>query len=198
VSYLLAFAPWLVFAVIPSGAWAWGAVLALAVSLVGIVRQTRGGLPLDAQIIAIGSAVYFAALAALAFAEPHTKLHGYTPAMASGALALIGLASLAARKPFTLGIAKQDTPREYWDNPIFLRVNDVITGVWTASFVIGAVVLSVMAHSSVALRTTVQVAAFVVPMVFTVRYVATVKARAEAAEAAAEAAKQGGARQTTA
>lgn len=198
MAYLLAFAPWLVFAVIPGGAWAWGAVIAFAVSAVGIVRQARGGLPLDAQIIAIGSAVYFAALAALAFAEPHTKLHDYTPAMASGALGVISLGSLVARKPFTLGIAKQDTPREYWDNPIFLRVNDVITGVWTASFVVGAVVLAVMAHSAVAARTTVQVAAFVVPMVFTVRYVAKVKARAQAAEAAAEAQKQAGAQQATA
>ena len=187
MSYLLAFAPWIVFAAIPSGAWAWGAVIALAVSLVGIVRRTRGGLPLDAQLIEAGSAVYFAALAALAFAQPHTKLHAYTAAMASGALALIGLGSLVARKPFTLGIAKQDTPREYWDNPMFLRVNDIITGVWTASFVAGAVVLALMAHSSAGVRTAVQVAAFVVPMVFTVRYVAKVRARAEALGAAARA-----------
>lgn len=187
MAYLLAFAPWLVFAVIPSGAWAWGAVIALVLALAGIVRQTRGGLPLDAQIIALGTAVYFAALAALAFAEPHSKLHDYTAAMASGALALISVISIAVRKPFTLGIAKQDTPREYWDNPIFLRVNYVITGVWTASFVAGAVALAGLAHSSVTVRTVVQVAAFVIPMVFTVRYVGRVKARAAEMERAAEA-----------
>jgi hypothetical protein len=187
VAYLLAFAPWLVFAVIPGGAWAWGAVIALVLALGGIVRQSRAGLPMDAQIIALGTAVYFAALAALAFAEPHTKLHDYTAATASGALGLISLVSIVVRKPFTLGIAKQDTPREYWDNPFFLRVNYVITGVWTASFVVGAGALAALAHSSVTVRTVVQVAAFVVPMVFTVRYVAHVKVRAEAMEKAAEA-----------
>lgn len=188
MAYLLAFAPWIVFAVFPASAWGWAAVAALAVSAAGIVRATRGGLPLDAQIMSLGAAAYFAALAVLAFADPHTGLHAYTAAMASGALGVIGLASLAAGKPFTLGIAKQDTPREYWDNPVFLKVNVLITAVWTASFVVGGVALAVLAHSSATARTVLQVAAFVVPMVFTARYVARVKARAEAAQAAGQAA----------
>lgn len=188
MAYLLAFAPWIAFAVVPGSAWTWAALAALAISVFGVVRQTRAGLPLDAQIIAIGSAVYFAALTVLAFADPHTALHAYTPALASGALGLIGLGSLAVRAPFTLGIAKQETPREAWDHPAFLRVNVVITAVWTASFVIGAVALAFLAHSSVALRVTVQVAAFVVPMVFTGRYVASARARAQEADDAATAA----------
>ncbi|MEY9891868.1 hypothetical protein ABIA35_009369 [Catenulispora sp. MAP12-49] len=181
MAYLLAFAPWIAFAVVPGGAWAWAALIALAVSAAGVVRQTRAGLPLDAQVIAIGSAVYFAALAVLAFADPHTALHAYTPALASGALALIGIGSLALREPFTLGIAKQEMPREAWDHPEFLRVNVVITAVWTASFAAGAVALAFLAHSPAAPRVTVQVAAFVVPMVFTGRYVAAARARAAAA-----------------
>ena len=184
MSYLRAFLPWIVFAVIPSGDWQWAALIAVAVSVVGIVRQTGKGLPLDAQIIEIGSAVYFAALAALAFADPHTALHPYTPALASGALGLIGLGSLAIRKPFTLGVAKQGTPREVWDHPVFIHVNVVITAVWTASFVVGCVVLSLLAHSSVLARSAVQTAAFVVPLVFTIQYAG--RARAQAADAGYE------------
>ena len=119
MAYLLAFAPWLTFAVIPGADWTWAAVIALAVSVVGIVRQTRGGLPLDAQIIAIGSAAYFAGLAALALADPHTALHAYTAAMASGALGLIGAGLPGGPEADTLGIAKQDIPREHWDDPMF-------------------------------------------------------------------------------
>jgi hypothetical protein len=180
VSYVKAFAPWIAFALIPGSVWQWGALAALVISGIGITRQTRSGLPLDAQIIEIGSAAYFAALTVLAFADPHTKLHDYTAALASGALGLIGIVSLAVGKPFTLGVAKQSVPREAWDNPLFLRTNVIITAAWTASFVIGCAVLALLAHSSVALRTTVQVAAFAIPMVFTVRYVASVQARAEA------------------
>ena len=176
MSYVRAFAPWIVFAVIPSGAWQWAALFALVISVAGIARQTSSGLPLDAQIIEIGSAAYFAALAGLAFADPHTMLHDYTAALASGALGLIGLASLAIRKPFTLGVAKQSTPREAWGHPLFIRVNTVITSVWTASFVVGCVALAVLAHSSVLARSLVQAAAFAVPLVFTMRYVASVRA----------------------
>ena len=181
MSYLRAFAPWIVFALVPSSAWQWAALFALALSVLGIVRRTRAGLPLDAQIIEIGTAAYFAALTALAFADPHTGLHTYTAALASGALGLIGLVSLAVRRPFTLGVAKQSTPREFWDNPVFLRTNVILTSVWTASFIVGCAALTALAHSSVGLRSGVQAAAFAVPLVFTLRYVAHVQARAKAA-----------------
>jgi hypothetical protein len=184
VAYLVAFAPWLAFAVIPGPDWNWAALIALVLSVAGLIRQTRGGLPLDAQIIGLGSAAYFAGLAVLAFADPHTVLHAYTAAMASGALGLIGAASLAIGKPYTLGIAKQDIPREHWDDPRFFRANVVITAVWTASFVVGAVALAVLAHSSVLLRSVVQTAAFAIPLAFTVRYVGQARAKAQAAEAA--------------
>ena len=178
MSYLRAFAPWIVFALIPSGDWQWAALIALAVSAVGIVLQRRAGLPLDAQIIELGSAAYFAALTILAFAAPHTSLHAYASSMANGALAVIALGSLLVRKPFTLGIAKQTTPRELWNHPRFLRTNTVITSVWAASFVVSCVLLTLLAHSSANGRTIVQVAAFAAPLVFTLRYVARVQALA--------------------
>jgi hypothetical protein len=180
VSYLRAFLPWIVFAVIPGSQWQWAALIAVVISAVGIVRQTAAGLPLDAQIIELGSAAYFAALAVLAFADPHTALHSYTASLASGALGLIGLVSLAIAKPFTLGVAKQSTPRELWDHPFFIRVNVVITSVWTASFVAGCAALALLAHASVLTRSIVQTAAFAIPLVFTLRYVAQAQARAEA------------------
>lgn len=185
MSYLRAFAPWIVFAVIPSGQWKWAALFALVYSVVEITLKTRGGLPLDAQIIETGTAVYFLALTALAFADPKTALHAYTPAMASGALGLIALGSLAVRKPFTLGMAKQSMPREAWDHPLFLRTNTIISAVWAASFVVGCVALAVLAHGSAVGRIVVQVAAFAVPMVFTLRYVDHVRARARTQQAAA-------------
>jgi hypothetical protein len=181
VSYLRAFAPWIVFAVIPSGYWMWAALFALAVSLAGVISQVRTGQPASAQIIEIGSAVYFAAITGLAFADPKTALHPYVPCMASGALGLIACASLAIGKPFTLGIARQSVPREVWDHPLFLRVNVIITSVWAASFVTGCVILAFLAHSSVAARSAVQVAAFVIPLVFTIRYAARARERGRAA-----------------
>lgn len=180
MSYIRAFAPWIVFNILPSSSWQWAALIALAISITGIARQTSSGQPLGEQILELGSAAYFAALAALAFADPHSTLNLYTAALASGALSLIAAASLALRKPFTLGIAKQRTPREAWDHPLFIRANMVITAVWTGSFVVGCIVLALLAHSSTTAQSAVQIIAFATPLLFTVRYAATARARREA------------------
>ncbi|WP_327141630.1 hypothetical protein [Nocardia sp. NBC_01327] len=179
MSYLRTFAPWIVYAIIPAQYWKWAALIAFGISIAGIIRQTRAGQKWDALIIDIGSAVFFAALTVLAFADPDTALHPYTPALSSGVLALIAGTTLALRNPFTLAIAKQSTPRELWEHPGFLRTNYVITWVWTASFVIGCVALTALAHSSSGLRTAVQVAAFAIPVAFTLTYVARVQAQAK-------------------
>lgn len=184
MSYLRAFAPWIAFAIVPAAQWKWAALLALVVSLVDAGRKTRGGLPPDAQIMELGTAVYFAGLTALAFADPSTALHAYVSAMAEGALAVIALGSLAAGRPFTLGIARRSLPREAWDNPLFLRVNVIVSAVWAAAFTVGCLALAVLAHSSAAGRIAVQGAAFAVPLVFTIRYVDRVRSAARAREAA--------------
>lgn len=184
MSYLRAFAPWIAFAVIPSAQWKWAALFALVVSIVEIVRKTRGGLPLDAQIMELGTSAYFIGLTALAFADPHTTLHTYISAMASGALGVIAIVSVLVRKPFTLGVARQSMPREAWDNPLFLRVNMIISAVWAASFVAGCAGLAALAHSSAIGRIVVQTAAFALPLIFTMRYVDHVRSRARAEEAA--------------
>jgi hypothetical protein len=178
--YLRAFLPWIVYAVIPSGSWQWGALAAFVVAVGLIVMQRRAGGPADAVIIETGSAVFFAALAVVAFANPHSGLHPYSAALANGMLAIVALISLAVRKPFTLGIAKQSTPREYWDQPAFLRVNMIITSVWAASFVVTAITAALIAHATGGHGTPTlitQIAGIVVPMVFTRRYVAYVQAK---------------------
>ncbi|PXX60436.1 hypothetical protein DFR70_110278 [Nocardia tenerifensis] len=180
MSYLRTFAPWIVYAVIPSAQWQWAALAALLLSAVEVARQLRAGRTLDALLIDVGSLVFFAALTVLAFADPDTALHPYGPALSSGVLALIAIASLAVRKPFTLGIAKQSAPKELWDHPVFVRTAYVLTTVWAASFTLGCVVLVALAHAGSTPRTIAQIAAFVIPIVFTVRYVAYIQAKAPA------------------
>ncbi|MFI5779518.1 hypothetical protein [Nocardia sp. NPDC051570] len=177
--YLRTFSPWIVYAVIPSHYWQWSALIALGISVVGIGYQIRAGQRLDALILDCGSALFFAALTVLAFADPNTALHPYSPAISSGVLALIAGISLAVRVPFTLPIAKQSTPPEFWDQPLFIRTAYVITSVWTASFTIGCGALAFLAHSNTP-RTVVQVLAFVIPVVFTIRYAAHIQSKARA------------------
>lgn len=181
MSYLRTFLPWIVFAVLPSGNWQWAALAALVVAVALIAQQVRAGTGFDALIIELGSAVFFAVLAVIAFADPHSGVHDYSAALSSGTLAVIAGVSLAIGRPFTLGIAKRTTPPEVWNLKPFIRTNVVITAVWTAAFVLTAVVLALVAHAGDAHSTTatvIQIAGFVVPMVFTIRYVAHIQAKA--------------------
>jgi hypothetical protein len=183
MSYLRTFLPWIVFALVPSGDWQWAALAALVIAVAIIVQQVRSGAGFDALIIEAGSAVFFAVVAVIAFARHDSEVHTYSAALSAGTLAVIAGVSLAIGRPFTLGIAKRTTPPELWELKPFIRVNVVITAVWTAAFVLTAVVLAVLehgghAHSTAA--TLVQIAGFVVPMLFTVRYVAHVQAKAGA------------------
>lgn len=95
MSYLRTFLPWIVFAAVPSGSWQWGALAALVVAVAVIGQQVRTGTGLDALIIELGSAVFFAVLAVIAFADPHSGVHGYSAALSSGTLAVIAGLSLA-------------------------------------------------------------------------------------------------------
>ncbi|MEV0415556.1 hypothetical protein AB0I68_33500 [Streptomyces sp. NPDC050448] len=183
MSYARTFLPWIVFAVLPSAQWQWAAPAGLVAAIAVIVQQRRAGAGFDALIIETGSAVFFAALTALAFADPDTPLHDYSAALSSATLALVAGVSLFIGKPFTLGIAKRTTPREVWGLKPFVRTNVVITAVWTAAFAVTAGVLALLAHAGnghSTPATLVQLAGFALPMVFTVRYVASVQARVAA------------------
>jgi uncharacterized membrane protein len=183
MTYARTFLPWIVYAVVPSGSWRWGALAALLVAVALVVQQRRTGRPADAVIIETGSAVFFAALTVVAFADPHSGLHPYTAGLSNAMLALIAGISLAIHRPFTLGIAKQTTPREYWGLPAFVRTNVIITSVWTAAFVVTAIVLTLLAHAGhgrATVTVVIQIAGLVLPMLFTKAYVARVQTRAQA------------------
>ena len=190
MSYLLAFAPWIVYAVIPSSQWQWAALAALLISAATLAWSVGKRRPAASMIIQIGSLAFFAAATALAFVEPHTALHPYLPALSNGWLAVISWFSLAIRQPFTLGIAKLDTPREVWHQPLFIRTNVIITLVWAIAFALGAAALAACGATGAGsgIVVAVQIASFVVPIAFTVRYVALVQRRVAHLRAQARAA----------
>ncbi|WP_040800643.1 hypothetical protein [Nocardia higoensis] len=186
MNYLRAFAPWIVYAVVPADYWQWAALAAALIALGEIVLRLRARYAVEGLIIDIGSLVYFTALCGLAFTHPDTPLHAYTPSLANGALAVIAIASLALRAPFTLGIAKQSTPPEFWDQPLFIRTGYLLTGVWTASFVLGCLTLALVAHAGPVTLTAVHALVFGAPAAFTVWYVARIRSRAASLLAARE------------
>ncbi|CAA2100031.1 hypothetical protein [Variovorax paradoxus] len=144
MSMLLAFAPFIVFAL---GDRLLGVVPALlAAALVSVVILARDGLTpgRKVKVLEIGSALLFGGLALYALAT-HTEwsLLGVRLRVDAGLL-LVVLFTMAVRQPFTLQYAKERTPPEVWTQPGFRRVNDVITAAWAVAFA-----LMVLAHAAV-------------------------------------------------
>lgn len=178
MSYVRGFLPWIVLAVASSTiGWQWGAIGALATTAMVLYLDRRAGI--RAGALEFGGAVYFVALAVLAFVAPHSPLEAYDGALSSGWLAVIAGLGLATGRPFTLAIARRSVDEETARHPMFLHVNMVITAVWTVSFAAAALLgaACVATGESELVRIAVQVAAFAVPALFTKTYVARVGER---------------------
>ncbi|MFG2718721.1 hypothetical protein ACGFW5_10530 [Streptomyces sp. NPDC048416] len=172
MNYLRGFIPWIVFAAIGSAHWQWGALAALAVAAYLFAMDRKRGVSADSLILEQSTIVFFAVLGVIAFAATDSGLRAYGGALATGWLALTAWATLALRKPFTTGIAKRQAPREVWTNPVFIRINIVLTAVWALGFTLTAIALAVIDAESLGSTASivVQVAGFAVPAVFTAQY----------------------------
>ena len=137
---LAGLAPWIVYSLVEgegrleeSAAIAFG--LALAILMVGWLR---GSSP---KLLEFSDVVFFGALAifvAVASEDTHAWLERWSGEVANIALVAIAVGSILIRQPFTLAYAKEQAPRELWSNPVFLRTNYVLTGVWAIAFAIEA------------------------------------------------------------
>ncbi|WP_207892329.1 hypothetical protein [Streptacidiphilus pinicola] len=168
------FIPWIAFAVLSGTAgWETGAITAVLLSLALLLRGRRAGQGLDENVIELSAAVFFVVIAALAAVAPHSPLRDGVGALSSAWLAVTAWGSLAISRPFTMGIARRSVPEQFWGTPQFRRANNVITAVWASSFTVTALATGAVdiadPHASLA-TTLIQIAGFVVPAVFTVRY----------------------------
>ena len=133
---LLAFAPFIVFALVDRMVGATeGLLAAAAVSAALLIRDwvTPGRSP---KILEIGTVILFAGLALYAVAGgPTWSIVGVRLRVDLGLL-LIVVVSIALRRPFTLQYAREQVAPELWQSPQFVRTNYVITIVWALAFVV--------------------------------------------------------------
>ncbi|GAA3063174.1 hypothetical protein VR41_09010 [Streptomyces sp. NRRL B-1568] len=179
--YLISFLPWIAYAfVATSDDWRNGAEVGLAIALVVIYRDRRTGKHWDEMVIEVSAAVFFAGITWLSYKDPDSSLIPYGPALVDAWLALTAFGSLAIGRPFTLGIARRIAPEKVWKTKAFFRTNAVITTVWGVSFAGAAAALAVLIHHDPKATTAsivIKVVSFLIPVMFTMRYPATVAAR---------------------
>lgn len=133
---LLAFAPFIVFAIVdrianPTAGLIAGALVSVALLLRDFLTPGR-----SPKILEVGTVALFGGLALYAvFGGAALSVIGVRLLVDSGLL-LIVLASIAFRQPFTLQYAREQVAAELWNNPAFIRTNYIITGAWALAFTV--------------------------------------------------------------
>ena len=136
MAILLAFAPFIVFAVVerlagPMEGLVAGALVSMA--LIGRDWATPGRSP---KILEIGTTLLFCGLALYAvFGRANWSVIGVRLCVDVGLLVIV-LVSIAVGRPFTMQYAREQISPSLWDSPAFLRINYVITAGWAAAFAV--------------------------------------------------------------
>jgi hypothetical protein len=128
------FAPLIVYGVlagssVPGVVFALGAALVVTV-VVGFADLRKGRILTWATLLMFGI---------LLFALGVVGVTGILPFMGMliyAALAAVSFGSILAKIPFTLQYAREMVDRALWENPVFIRVNVLMTGVWSGLFAI--------------------------------------------------------------
>ena len=179
MNILLAFAPFIVFALVDRLVGATeGLIAGTAVSAALLLRDwaTPGRSP---KILEIGTVILFGALALYAvFGGPTWSIIGVRLCVDLGLLVIV-LVSMALRQPFTLQYAREQVPAEFWNSPRFVRTNYVITAVWALAFVVLVIADLVLLYVP-ALPPRIGIVATVVALVAAVKFTSWYPERAKA------------------
>ncbi|OBK19524.1 hypothetical protein A5636_17920 [Mycobacterium asiaticum] len=135
-------APWALLSILSApGRFELAVASALAFSiLVLIVGLLRG---IKVHLLETFGAVFFGAMAVVGlFASENVIrfLELWAGELTNISLAAFAWFTLLIRRPFTMAYAKESTPQEHWNSPLFIRINNVISAVWASAFTFAAAV----------------------------------------------------------
>ncbi len=133
-------APWIAMSLLAGpGRFELAVGVAFAISLVVVVVGRMGGG--SWKILELCDITFFTVVGILGLIVSQSTLDAldnWSGEMSNVALTLIAFGSILFRAPFTLQYAREEAPRELWDNPIFIRTNYVITAFWAGAFLVAA------------------------------------------------------------
>jgi hypothetical protein len=133
---LLAFAPFIAFAIIDRFVGSMpGLIAGAVVSAALLVRDlaTPGRAP---KLLEIGTVLLFCGLALYAAIEGATwSVIAARLCVDTGLFAIV-IVSMLVGRPFTLQYAREQVAPEFWNSPTFVRTNYVITAAWAGAFAV--------------------------------------------------------------
>ncbi|WP_182358278.1 hypothetical protein [Tomitella gaofuii] len=132
--------PWIILGIFEGpGRTQWAVLVGLLFALGFLALDRVQGRSL--KLLNAVSALYFLILLIVVFTVSDQAvdwLEVWLGEISNISLTAIVLCSMAVRLPFTLQYAREQAPREFWENPVFLRINYVISGVWALAFLISS------------------------------------------------------------
>ena len=146
MSLLLAFAPFIVFAIVDRLVGSTEGLIAAAAVSAGILLRDWLTPNRSPKVLEIGTFILFGGLALYSvLAHPTWSVFGVRLCV-DGGLLLVVLITMVIRRPFTLQYAREKVAKELWDSPGFLRTNYVITCAWAVAFLIMAVADAILVY----------------------------------------------------
>jgi|GEM_PF-416782 len=131
---LLSFSPWIAYSLLVGSTFL-SKELAVLVAIILTVILNFNKVK-KAYILDLGTIIFFASLAIAIFFWPNAWFVQNTNTVSNIVIAMIVVASIIVRKPFTLQYAKESTPEFLWKAKGFLKVNYTISYAWALSFIL--------------------------------------------------------------
>lgn len=139
LSIFAGFLPWIAFTFVAqrlsADAVAWSALVAVAITVVSLITGRRRHNPIQLNLYSL---LLFGVLAVTGFLGDHQVdgwLYEWGRPLTGVVLGLVLLVTSTTR-PFTAEYAERSTPREYWDSPLFRRINRVLSAAWGAAITV--------------------------------------------------------------
>lgn len=88
-------------------------------------------------ILSIGTILFFIFIFVSVVIFKNEWIATYSGFLSNGALAVIAWISILIRKPFTVQYAKETVSSDKWKNPLFIKINYLLTTAWGILFSIG-------------------------------------------------------------
>lgn len=144
VKSLAPWTPWIAFLIIAQGSME-RLRGALVVALVLVI--VLAALKLFCGVLMWAALLFFAGALIAVFGLHNTWILQHLGVIANVMLATGAWGSLAVGKPFTLDYARAHTDPSTWNNPVFLKVNRLITTAWAVAFTVNtALALAMTRH----------------------------------------------------
>lgn len=141
-SPLAGIAPWVLLSILSGpGRFEEAASAALGLTLFTLWVGWRRGVPI--HLLEVFGAAFFLVMAILGLVASDgviTWLEQWAGEVSNIALAGFAIVTLLIRRPFTMSYAKDTTPEEYWESPLFTRINYAISAVWAGAFTFSAII----------------------------------------------------------